>query len=114
MCDRDTIQFVMSTIWMFTFVTALRSRLYDSIAFLQNMSLHSMNFAKTILPIFLTNYRKLVKHKLFYHFSSITHSVFMIIGNTMHISLTAVYAFIKRLVMYHAIRCSTSEKYASL
>jgi len=34
MCDRDTIQFVMFTVWMFTFVTASRSSLYDSIAFL--------------------------------------------------------------------------------
>jgi len=34
MCDRDTIQFVMFTVWMFTFVAALRGSLYDSIAFL--------------------------------------------------------------------------------
>jgi len=34
MCDRDTIQFVMFTVWMFTFVGALRSNLYDSTAFL--------------------------------------------------------------------------------
>ena len=33
-CDRDTIRFVMFTVWMFTFVAALRGRLYDSIAFL--------------------------------------------------------------------------------
>jgi len=34
MCDRDTIQFVMFTLWMFTFVATSRGSLYDSIAFL--------------------------------------------------------------------------------
>jgi len=33
-CDRDTIQFVMFTVCMFTFVAASRGSLYDSIAFL--------------------------------------------------------------------------------
>jgi len=34
MCDRDTIQFVMFTVWMFTFVGASRGHLCDSTAFL--------------------------------------------------------------------------------
>jgi len=34
MCDRDTIQFDVFTVWMFTFVAALPGSLYDSIAFL--------------------------------------------------------------------------------
>ena len=33
MCDSDTIQFVMFTVWMFTFVAASCGSLYDSIAF---------------------------------------------------------------------------------
>jgi len=34
MCDRDTIQFVMVTVWMFTFVGASRGYLCDRTAFL--------------------------------------------------------------------------------
>jgi len=34
MCDRDTIQFVMFTVWMFTFVGASRGHLRDITAFL--------------------------------------------------------------------------------
>jgi len=34
MCDRDMIQFVMFTVWMFTFVDASCGNLYDSTAFL--------------------------------------------------------------------------------
>ena len=37
MCDRDTIQFVMFTVWMFTLVAASRGSLYDSIAFLYTL-----------------------------------------------------------------------------
>ena len=39
MRDRDTFQFVMFTVWMFTFVAASRGNLYDSIAFvLKNLT----------------------------------------------------------------------------
>jgi len=34
MCDSDTIQFVMFTVWMFTFVGTSRGHLCDSTAFL--------------------------------------------------------------------------------
>jgi len=40
MSDRDTIQFVMFTVWMFTFVVASRGILYDSIAFLLYLHPH--------------------------------------------------------------------------
>jgi len=33
-CDRNTIQFVMFTVWTFTLVATSRGSFYDSIAFL--------------------------------------------------------------------------------
>ena len=36
MCDRDTIQFVMLTVWVFTFVGASRGHLCNSTAFVLN------------------------------------------------------------------------------
>jgi len=46
MSDRDTIQFVMFTVWMFTFVGTSHGHLCDSTAFLLQVT---MNFCSLLV-----------------------------------------------------------------